>query len=87
MKDFVLGAIAMASLVVGLYFVRSWRRTGDRFFLFFAASFLIEAANRALLAGLEGVLENSPVYFLIRLLSYALIVVAIVDKNARRGDT
>ena len=41
--DFMLwGAISMASLVAGLFFLRFWKDTGDRFFLFFAVSFLIE---------------------------------------------
>jgi hypothetical protein len=38
--DFVLlGAISMASLIAGLFFLRFWKDTGDRFFLFFAVSF------------------------------------------------
>lgn len=49
----LLGAISMASLVAGLFFLRFWRDTGDRFFLFFAVAFLVEGVNRAAL-GLSG---------------------------------
>lgn len=80
-----IGAIAMASLVISLFFLRFWKTTRDRFFLFFAASFLLEAINRVL-TGIS-VLQNeeSPVYYLIRLLAYSLIIIAIVDKNKARG--
>lgn len=39
MTDFLAGPIAMASFVAGLVFLRFHRRTSDRLFLFFAASF------------------------------------------------
>lgn len=78
------GAIAMASATISLFFFRFWRSTRDRFFLFFGMSFLLEAANRILLAltNLHG--EDAPAYYLIRLVAYALILFAIVDKNRGR---
>jgi len=36
MNSLLLGAMAMASLVVALCFLRFWRDTHDRFFLLFA---------------------------------------------------
>jgi hypothetical protein len=80
-----IGAIAMASLVISLFFLRFWKTTRDRFFLFFAASFLLEAINRVLIG--ISVLQNeeSPVYYLIRLIAYSLIIIAIIDKNKTRG--
>ena len=80
MKPMLLGAIAMASWVAGLYFFRFWRSTKDRFFLFFAIAFWIEAVNRAML-GLVELPENVPVVYLIRLSAFSLILLAIVDKN------
>jgi len=35
----LLGAVIMGDVIAGLFFVRFWKMTGDRFFLFFAASF------------------------------------------------
>lgn len=87
MNDMWMGAIAMASLAAGLYFLRFWRSTGDRFFLFFALSFWIEAANRVGLASVPGTLripEEYPVFYLIRLLAFILILYAILDKNRSR---
>jgi len=77
----LLGAIAMACLVAGLFFLRSWKKTGDRFFLFFALSFFIEGLNRAML-GLSGdPNEGRPLFYLIRLFSFLLILIAIIEKN------
>ncbi len=80
-----IGAIAMASLVISLFFLRFWKTTRDRFFLFFAASFLLEAINRVLIAISVLKNEESFVYYLIRLIAYSLIIIAIIDKNKARN--
>lgn len=81
MKGMLLGAIVMASIVVGMFFLRFWRSTGDRFFLFFSLSFFIEGFNRILMGTGMGLQEDSPLNYLIRLVSYGLILWAIFDKN------
>ncbi len=81
MNQLLLGAIAMGNLVIGLFFVRFWRKTRDRFFLFFAVSFILEGSNRVLLGLSQGSNENEPIFYLVRLLSFVLILIAIVDKN------
>lgn len=85
MNTTLLGAIVMASSVIGLFFLRFWRSTGDRFFLFFALSFFIDALNRLILGPATQVEDNSPFYYLIRLVSYGLILFAIYDKNRPRN--
>jgi hypothetical protein len=77
----VLGVIAALSWVAGLLFWRLWRLTRDRFFVFFALSFWIEAANRLHLAAALPAQEDSPAHYLVRLLAFVLILVAIWDKN------
>ncbi len=77
----LLGAISMASLVAGLFFLRFWRDTRDRLFLFFASSFLIEGLNRAALALSSDPNEGRPFFYFVRFLSFVLILVAIVQKN------
>lgn len=81
----LIGAIAMASFLIGLFFLRFWKSTRDRFFLFFAASFLLEGVNRILLGAFVGMAEDAVLYYLIRLIAYCLIIVAIVDKNIIRS--
>jgi hypothetical protein len=81
MNEFLMGGIAVASFVAGLVFFRFWRHTRDRFFVFFALSFWIEAANRvAMIIHLEPN-EWEPGYYVVRLVAYGLIIAAIVDKN------
>ncbi len=82
----LLGAIAMACLVAGLFFLRFWRDTRDRFFLLFGLSFFVEGCNRALL-GLGALSqEQEPFFYLVRLFSFALILFAIVGKNRKNVD-
>ncbi|HEU4708156.1 MAG TPA: DUF5985 family protein, partial [Methylophilaceae bacterium] len=85
MNEFLVGIIAALSLVIGMFFFRFWRKTHDRFFLFFALSFLIEACNRALMVSVSGWQESSPSYYMIRLLAYTLIILAILDKNRKKA--
>ena len=77
----LVGVIACASLVAALFFLRFWTHTRDRFFLFFALSFAIEGVNRIVLYLVVGLAEDAPVYYMVRLVAYGLIVAAIVDKN------
>ena len=79
----LVGGIGVASFVAGLFFLRYWRTTGDRFFLFFALSFWLEGAHRVALYHWVGPDEGSPLYYLPRLLAYGLIIAAIVDKNRK----
>lgn len=87
MNLMLLGAIAMACLVAGVFFLRFWRKTGDRFFLFFAISFCVEGVNRAALGVVSDPNEAQPFFYIVRLLSFVLILIAIVDKNrAKRQE-
>lgn len=82
MHEMLIGAIAVASFVAGLFFFRFWRSTRDRFFLFFALSFWIECGNRIALGLLSGS-ELEPLFYLLRVVAYGLIVLAIVEKNRK----
>jgi hypothetical protein len=81
MNEIMLGAIALGSIAVSLFFFRFWKSTRDRFFLLFALSFLIEGVNRVVLYESVGLSEDAPIYYLIRLVAYGLILAAIIDKN------
>ncbi len=78
------GAVAMASMIASLFFLRFWKSTQDRFFLYFSASFFLEAVNRILIGMASPQSEDTPAYYAIRLVAYTLILLAILDKN-RRG--
>jgi hypothetical protein len=81
MEPVLIGGIATACLVAALFFLRYWRATRDRFFLLFALSFAIEGVNRVVLYLFVGRNEDEPVYYVIRLVAYGLILVAIAAKN------
>ena len=81
LKEFLLGALVMSEVVLALLFLHYWRVARDRFFLFFAWSFALGSASRLVLAVHLGNDEFEPLIYLLRLLSYVIIVVAIVDKN------
>lgn len=85
MNSVILGAIAMASMVAALFFLRFWRDTRDRFFLLFAIAFGVEGLNRALLGLTAASQEQEPFFYLVRLFTFGLILVAIVDKNRTKG--
>ena len=81
MSQMMYGAISMASLTIALFFLRFWRSTGDRFFMYFALSFFIEGLHRIYSAILNETGEDSPLHYLVRLLAYGLILWAILEKN------
>ena len=80
--DFMAGAVAMGYLVVGLFFLRFWRRTGDRLFLVFAFAFWLLTAHVAAFT-LAGIPREGSLY-IIRLAAFALIIAGMVGKNLRR---
>jgi hypothetical protein len=86
MDVFIMGAIAMASGVAGLFFLRFWKETGDRLFLIFGISFLLLGATRIALAMAPSPQEDQSYLYWIRLVAFSLFLVAIIDKNrTRRG--
>ena len=80
---YVRGAIAMGFLVIAGFFFRFWRETHDRLFAFFATAFFLLAVNGPLVR-LTSEDPDSIMLYVTRLLAYAIILVAIVDKNLRR---
>lgn len=81
MNPILSGAVAALSMVASLFFLRFWKSTADRFFLYFALSFLIEGCNRVFLAMATSADENTPFYYMLRLVAYGLILWAIFEKN------
>lgn len=75
------GAVALASFLAALFFLKFWRRTTDVFFLFFAAAFAIDAVSRFVLAAMPISNEVEPVAYLPRLMTFSLILLAIIRKN------
>lgn len=81
LEAFLLGIIAASSFAAALFFLKFWRKTGDSFFLLFAASFFIESLNRAAILFIAHPNEGNPWIYLVRLFAFLLILAAIVRKN------
>jgi len=81
--QFMNGAVTMGFAIAALYFLRFWRDTRDRLFVFFAAAFCVLAAERLgmLYVGADEA-ARAQVY-IARLIGFALIIVGIADKNRR----
>jgi len=82
----VSGAMVMAYLTAGLFFLRFWKDTRDRLFGSFAAAFFLLALQRALLtvAVDDGESRGALALYVIRLLAFLLILWAIIEKNRSR---
>jgi hypothetical protein len=86
MNEFIAGAIVLGYIVVGVFFLRFWRRTSDTLFAIFALAFFVLAGNSAVvtLSGIER--EALSWVYLLRAAAFTLIIVAIIRKNLpRRG--
>jgi membrane protein CcdC involved in cytochrome C biogenesis len=83
MEELLIGAIAMATAVAALFFLRFFRDTGDRLFAIFAAAFLLLAITRVGLALSSEHTESQTHWYWVRLAAFVLILIAIIDKNRR----
>jgi Family of unknown function (DUF5985) len=81
MSSVILGAVAMASFVAALFFLKFWTRTRDRLFLFFSIAFFVDALSRFLLGTGSVDNEHEPLFYVARLVTFGLIIFAVVDKN------
>lgn len=79
--DFFSGLIAMGFAVCSAFFVRFWRRTSDSLFLVFSVAFFLLALNQALTTLLGHVFEERSWLYVLRLIAFLIIIIAIVRKN------
>ena len=83
LNQFLNGAATVSLLVIALFFLRFWKRTRDRLFLYFSAAFVILMVERLIRAAMIVENEWTPYVYLVRLAAFVLIILAIVDKNRR----
>jgi uncharacterized membrane protein len=81
--NIIFGALFAGYAVAALFFLRFWVSTRDRLFAMFSAAFAILAVQRVALALTRTVVEDQSAFYLLRLLAFIIILVAIVDKNRR----
>jgi hypothetical protein len=79
----MFGALATCGMIVGLFFIRYWHLTKDRFFGFFALAFVALSANWITLGAFSPEAEHRDYAYVIRLVAFLAIIVGIIDKNRR----
>ena len=84
LDTFLLGFVTAASLFAGLFFLRFWRETRDVLFLSFSAFFLIQGGLSAAVVHLPEPNTGPAWVFVMRLVSVAGVLGAILWKNAGR---
>lgn len=84
--DFLSGAVALGFAVCALFFLKFWRRTREELFLAFSLAFLLLGLGQTILALANLATEERGSVYLLRLLAFLLILVAIYRKNSRATD-
>lgn len=82
MVGFVSGMITMGYALAGLFFLKFWARSRDALFVKFAVAFWLLAINQAVLSVIKNPTGEQSWPYLLRLAAFALIAVAILQKNA-----
>lgn len=77
------GAMMMSCWVISFFFLRFWRKAKDRLLAFFSLAFFIMGIERFTLGIFFDPEESSPKIYLVRLLSFLLIIIGIIDKNRK----
>ena len=84
-EGFLLGVIVTCSFVAAAFFARFWFATRDLLFLGFAAAFVLEGLNRMTFLFLDRPNAGDEYIYVVRLLSYLLILAAIANKNRTKA--
>jgi len=80
-KAILAGANMLNAWAIALFFLRFWKKTGDRLFAWFAAAFILLGIERIAMLSLSG--ETRFHIYLIRLAAFLVIMFAILDKNRK----
>ena len=84
MIELLSGALIFAYAIAGVHFLQFWRRTGDRLFGHFAVAFWLFALNQLAVSIPVVSGETGGYVYLLRVLGFVIILIAIVDKNVVR---
>jgi len=78
------GGIAVTFGIIGVCFIRFWRRSRIKLFLLFAIAFFLLTAERMVLLLVDPNNEFAFYIYVIRLAAFLTIIIGIIGQN-RRG--
>jgi hypothetical protein len=81
MIEYLAGAVTLAFFLAGVHFFKFWKKTKDRLFLHFACAFWLFMLNQIATSLIGATAERTGYAYILRVLGYVLILLAIVDKN------
>ena len=81
MNQFLWGALSVTCGIAGLFFLRFWTLSRDRFFIFFTLAFWAFAIHWIGLGITNPGLETRHYFYAVRLLAFVLIIAGVIDKN------
>lgn len=80
-NQLISGAMVMAYVVVAAFFFKFWRSTRDRLFMIFGLAFFLLSVQRVALGLTTETIEDTTPLYVVRLIAFILILIAIIDKN------
>ena len=81
LPNFLGGAIVFGYALIGVFFLKFWRRTRDSFFSYFATAFFMLALGRVIEAITRTNETTTPYVYAFRLIAFVIIIFAIMHKN------
>lgn len=83
--QFLYGGLTMMCIAIGFFFLNSWRlgQPRDRFFLWFMAAFWALGASWGVHLIFVTPSETGANVYVLRVIAFLLIILAIIDKNRR----
>ncbi len=83
MAFFLSGCAMLGAWVAGVHFFRFWLKSRDRLFFMFGVSFWLMSLERLVLAFTSPWREEYSYVYIIRLIAFLIIIIAVVDKNRK----
>ncbi|HEX4086660.1 MAG TPA: DUF5985 family protein [Chthoniobacteraceae bacterium] len=86
MIDFLSGAVTLAYVLAGVFFLRFWKKTHDRLFAHFAIAFWLLALNQTVEVILKAGDERVGYSYILRVAGFLIILASVIDKNSSRPE-
>lgn len=80
-STFLYGATTLGLIANSLFFLKHYRRTGDKLLMWFGWAFGLMAIERVVLAIQGAKSDAHSLVYLVRLVAFLLLIYGIIEKN------